>query len=143
VPRHRRSIPVNNQPTAPADPTNLADLAARLLTAPATPEPQPRSQPDQRTARGRSVVLDEFTGPTEGVIASYATRLSVSDIRQLAHAVDYDLPVTIDYQAVTGKHTTRTLSDLDFDPPHLYAWCHLRDDERCFTLARIQGVMPA
>jgi hypothetical protein len=30
-----------------------------------------------------------------------------------------------------------------FDPPYLYAWCHLRDDERVFTLSRIQGVMPA
>ncbi|WP_323180409.1 WYL domain-containing protein [Streptomyces sp. NBC_00102] len=28
------------------------------------------------------------------------------------------------------------------DPPYLYAWCHLRDDERVFTLSRIHGIMP-
>lgn len=30
----------------------------------------------------------------------------------------------------------------DLDPPHLYAWCHLRDAKRVFTLSRIHGVMP-
>ncbi|MFF8264156.1 hypothetical protein [Streptomyces virginiae] len=35
----------------------------------------------------------------------------------------------------------RTLSDLDLDPPHLEAWCQLRDAVRVFTLSRIHGVM--
>ncbi|MEW1909243.1 helicase C-terminal domain-containing protein [Kitasatospora sp. NPDC085895] len=140
-PRHSRTA-ADDRSAIPTDLEGLTDLADRLLTAPAAPEPKPASEPVRRSTPGRSVVLEEFTGSTEDVIASYATRLSGSDIRQLAHAVDHDLSITIDYRAATGRHTTRTLSDLDLDPPHLYAWCHLRDDERCFTLARIQGVMP-
>ncbi|WP_302185408.1 hypothetical protein [Streptomyces sp. AC555_RSS877] len=37
----------------------------------------------------------------------------------------------------------RTLSRLTLDPPHLEAWCHLRDAERVFTLSRIHSIMPA
>jgi predicted DNA-binding transcriptional regulator YafY len=37
----------------------------------------------------------------------------------------------------------RTLSRLELDPPYLEAWCHLREDERVFTLSRIHNVMPS
>ncbi|MFF6775835.1 hypothetical protein ACFY8W_20020 [Streptomyces sp. NPDC012637] len=44
--------------------------------------------------------------------------------------------------ALLTRITVRTLSRLELDPPYLEAWCHLRGDERVFTLSRIHGVMP-
>lgn len=109
---------------------DLSGLATRLRAAPAiTPEPDP--------AGGVPFGTD-----TEEIVAGYARLLSLADVRQLAHAIDEGRPVTIEYVAASGNRTVRTLSELDLDPPHLYAWCHLRDDERVFTLSRIQGVMP-
>ncbi|MGW3724666.1 WYL domain-containing protein, partial [Streptomyces sp. NPDC000851] len=69
--------------------------------------------------------------------------LSLADVRQLAHAIDEGREVTIEYVAASGSRTVRTLSELELDAPYLYAWCHLRDDDRVFTLSRIHGVMPA
>ncbi|MFF5019813.1 helicase-associated domain-containing protein [Streptomyces sp. NPDC001165] len=115
--------------TAPTS-AELTALAARLAAAPlAVPAPDPHNGVP-------------FTTDTEEVIAGYAGRLSHTDVRQLAHAVDDGTAVTIEYVATTGKRTIRTLSDLDLDPPYLYAWCQLRDEERVFTLSRIHGVMP-
>nr|WP_317441967.1 WYL domain-containing protein [Streptomyces collinus] len=108
----------------------LTALAARLAAAPlAGPAPDPDTGVPCATG-------------TEEVIAGYARRLSHTDVRQLAHAVDDGTAVTIEYVATTGKRTIRTLSDLALDPPYLYAWCQLRDAERMFTLSRIHGVMP-
>ncbi|MGW3458104.1 helicase-associated domain-containing protein [Streptomyces olivaceoviridis] len=114
---------------APAT-ADLRALATRLKTAPpASPQPDP----------GNGIPFDS---DTEEVIAGYARQLSLADVRQLAHAVNEGRPVTIEYVAASGSRTIRTLSELDLDPPYLYAWCHLRSDERVFTLSRIHGVMP-
>ncbi|MFI9269691.1 helicase-associated domain-containing protein [Kitasatospora sp. NPDC052896] len=110
---------------------DLSALAARLLAAPQDiPEPDPWD--------GRPYASD-----TEEIIAGYARDLSFTDVRQLAHAVDGGAAITIEYVATSGNTTVRTLSRLDLDPPYLHAWCHLRDDERLFTISRIHGVMPA
>lgn len=113
--------------SAGADP---AVMAARLLKAPPTPpEPAPfDGGPD-------------FATDTEEIVAGWAKRLPYSDVRQLAHAIDAGEPVTIEYVAASGNRTVRTLSRLMLDPPYLEAWCHLRDDERVFTLSRIHSVM--
>ncbi|MET9830926.1 helicase-associated domain-containing protein [Streptomyces sp. NPDC006385] len=58
-----------------------------------------------------------------------------------AHAIDAGEPSTVEYVAASGSRTVRTLSRHMLDPPYLEAWCHLRDDERVFTLSRIHGVM--
>ncbi|MER5211283.1 helicase C-terminal domain-containing protein [Streptomyces sp. NPDC002838] len=109
---------------------DLSSLATRLRAAPpTTPEPDP----------GNGIPFDS---DTEEIVAGHARLLSLADVRQLAHAINEGRPVTIEYVAASGSRTVRTLSELDLDPPHLYAWCHLRDDERVFTLSRIQGVMP-
>ncbi|WP_049576834.1 WYL domain-containing protein, partial [Streptomyces sp. SBT349] len=76
------------------------------------------------------------------LVAGAAPQLSPTDRRQLAHAIDQKGPVTIAYIAASGAATVRTLSELDLDPPFLYAWCHLRDDERVFALTRIQHTLP-
>ncbi|WP_245641085.1 helicase C-terminal domain-containing protein [Streptomyces megasporus] len=106
-------------------------LAARLRAAPVVaPQPDPYNGVP-------------FDSDTEEIIAGCARRLPLADVRQLAHAVDEGQAVTIEYVAASGNRTVRTVSELELDAPHLYAWCHLRDDERVFTLSRIHGVMPA
>ncbi|MGW1539346.1 helicase-associated domain-containing protein [Streptomyces sp. NPDC002309] len=106
-------------------------VAAQLLKAPPTlPEPAPFDG-------GVPYATD-----TEEIVAGWAKRLPYGDVRQLAHAIDTGEPVTVEYVATSGNRTVRTLSRLTLDPPYLEAWCHLRDDERVFTLSRIHGVMP-
>ncbi|MCX5585885.1 WYL domain-containing protein [Streptomyces erythrochromogenes] len=68
--------------------------------------------------------------------------MSYTDVHQLAHAIDTGTPLTVEYVATSGNRTVRTLSRLELDPPYLEAWCHLREDERVFTLSRIHSVMP-
>ncbi|MGA5868306.1 helicase C-terminal domain-containing protein [Streptomyces cinereoruber] len=106
-------------------------LATRLLAAPATiPDPAP--------FEGGA----PFATDTEEIVAGWAKQLSYTDVRQLAHAIDTGQAITVEYVAASGNLTVRTLSRLELAPPHLEAWCHLRKDERVFTLSRIHGVMP-
>ncbi|WP_310794270.1 helicase C-terminal domain-containing protein [Streptomyces sp. 1114.5] len=110
---------------------DLPALATRLLGAPPElPEPDPYD--------GRP-----YDSDTEEIIAGYARNLSFSDVRQLTHAVNSGQAVTIEYVATSGNTTVRTLSRLELDAPFLHAWCHLRNDERVFTISRIHGVMPS
>ncbi|MCG6494463.1 helicase C-terminal domain-containing protein [Kitasatospora sp. A2-31] len=108
----------------------LSALADRLRAA-----PHDRPEPDPENGR-------PYDSDTEEIIAGYARNLSFTDVRQLAHAVDRGRPITVEYVATSGSTTVRTLSRLELDAPYLHAWCHLRDDERMFTLSRIHGVMP-
>jgi hypothetical protein len=101
---------------APVDPDALA---AHLLAGPTTtPEPAPSNG-------GTSFATD-----TEEIVAGWAKHLPYSDVRRLAHAVDAGDPITVEYVATSGNRTVRTLSSLLLDPPHLEAWCHLRNAER-------------
>ncbi|WP_097868236.1 helicase-associated domain-containing protein [Streptomyces sp. rh34] len=106
-------------------------VVARLLTAPpTTPEPDPF---------GTGV---PFGTDTEEIVARYAKQLTYTDVRQLGHAIDTGMAITVEYVAASGIRTVRTLSRLQLDPPYLEAWCHLRDAERVFTLSRVHCVMP-
>ncbi|MFG2910855.1 helicase C-terminal domain-containing protein [Kitasatospora sp. NPDC048286] len=110
---------------------DLPSLAVRLRDAPQDiPEPDPW---DDRP----------YASDTEEIIAGHARNLSFTDVRQLAHAVDDGQAITIEYVATSGDETVRTLSRLELDAPYLHGWCHLRNDERMFTISRIHGVMPA
>ncbi|WP_329135817.1 helicase C-terminal domain-containing protein [Streptomyces sp. NBC_00670] len=124
----RRAATGMTKTPAPVDP---GTLAAQLLKAPPTP---PGPAPSDGGAA--------FATDTEEIVAGWAKHLPYSDVRQLAHAIDTGGPLTIEYVATSGNRTVRTLSRLALDPPYLEAWCHLRDDERVFTLSRIHGVMP-
>lgn len=124
--QRRRSVPTVTPVTV-----DLSTLAARLRAAPtALPAPDPF---------GTGV---PYGTDTEEIVAGYAKNLAYADVRLLAHAVDAGTAITVEYVAASGNRTVRTLSELVLDPPHVYAWCHLRDDERVFTLSRIHGVMP-
>ena len=72
-------------------------------------------------------------------MGEFADGLNTAEIRQLAHAIDESLPIRIEYQAATGGYSSRVVSDLQIEPPFLVGWCHLRNAERMFTLARIQS----
>ncbi|MFJ2955537.1 hypothetical protein [Streptomyces sp. NPDC087270] len=86
-------------------PGTLRDLAARLCAAPPlSPEPGPDS--------GVAVETD-----SEEIIAGYADRLSLTDVRQLAHAVDTGHVIAIGYDAASGGHSVRSVSELALDPP--------------------------
>ncbi|MFE5584561.1 helicase-associated domain-containing protein [Kitasatospora sp. NPDC056531] len=111
-------------------PVDLHALATRLRDA-----PQDVAEPDPYDGR-------PYDSDTEEIIAGYARNLTFTDVRQLAHAVNDGQVITIEYVATSGNTTVRTLSRLELDAPYLHAWCHLRDDERVFTLSRIHGVMP-
>jgi len=50
--------------------------------------------------------------------------------------------VTITYTSSTGGTTTRTISDIEMVNGLMYAWCHLREDERVFAVDRVQAVQP-
>ena len=50
--------------------------------------------------------------------------------------------MSITYQSATGGTTTRTISDIELVNGLMYAWCHLRDDERVFSVDRVQAVVP-
>ncbi|WP_405698022.1 helicase-associated domain-containing protein [Streptomyces sp. NBC_01185] len=127
--QRQRSVPTVTQITPVT--VDLSTLAARLRAAPPTlPAPDPF---------GTGV---PYGTDTEEIVAAYAKNLAYSDVRQLAHAVDVGTAITVEYVAASGNRTVRILSELVLDPPYLYAWCHLRDDERVFALSRIHGIMP-
>ncbi|UQA91873.1 helicase-associated domain-containing protein [Streptomyces halobius] len=126
LPRQQRAA----EGHAPEAPAAGPGLAARLLAAPDhAPHPDPTRGIPYRT-------------DTEEILDGWAKALTLTDVRQLAHAIDNGEPVTIEYIAASGNRTIRTVSELDFEPPHLYAYCHLRGDDRVFTLSHIQSVLP-
>ncbi len=111
----------------------LTALLHTWRTLPLTPGPGPRRPFGTGVPYGTD---------TEEIVAAYAKNLACSDVRQLAHAVDVGTAITVEYVAASGNRTVRILSELVLDPPYLYAWCRLRDDQRVFTLSRIHGIMP-
>ncbi|MFF4698337.1 helicase C-terminal domain-containing protein [Streptomyces chattanoogensis] len=110
--------------------TPAPGFAERLLSA---PDRDPYPDPERGIP---------FPSDTEEILAGCAKALNPTDIRQLAHAVHEQEAITIEYVAASGSRTVRTVGALDVDPPYLYAYCHLREDQRVFTLSRIQAVMP-
>jgi hypothetical protein len=79
---------------------------------------------------------------TETVVETYGVGIDLVQQRQLAYAIDQQLPVKITYRSASGGITTRVISDIEMINGLLYAWCHLRDDDRVFSIDRIQDVAP-
>lgn len=75
-------------------------------------------------------------------VAAFGVQLDEVQRRQLAFAIDNQVPVSITYRSATGGTTTRTISDIELVNGLMYAWCHLRDDERVFAIDRVQAVVP-
>ena len=70
-------------------------------------------------------------------------RLSPDELDLLAHAVERRQPVHITYRVNSGAVTERTVTPRSFSHRWLDAWCHLRNDQREFTVASILAVRPA
>ena len=105
----------------------VRDLAAALLSTGAV---------------GAGVSRNRAQTPTDEMIEVYGVQLDEVERRQLAFAIDHQVPVSITYQAASGGTTTRTISDIELINGTMYAWCHLRDDERVFSVDRVQAVVP-
>lgn len=82
-------------------------------------------------------------GASDEYVDLFAPQLSDLERRQLAFAIDHQLPVLITYQTATGGVSRRMISELELVGDQLYAWCHLRDDQREFNVGRIREVQPA
>lgn len=125
-------------------PAPRAGAPAASAGGPAAPIPEPV---DFAAAAARIRAGDVRDGvPTsrsEALLAQRARRLGPAEVRLLAHALDNDAAVSIEYDAASGGRTVRTISELELFGGMLSAWCHLRVDERQFALERIVSVHPA
>jgi XPB/Ssl2-like helicase family protein/WYL domain-containing protein len=70
-------------------------------------------------------------------------RLSPDELDLLAHALDRRRPVHITYRVNSGSVTERTITPRSLRHRWLDSWCHLRNDEREFTVSSILAVRPA
>jgi hypothetical protein len=80
---------------------------------------------------------------TAARLRSAAPHLTAGELRLLAHAIDEDMPVHIEYVNAQGRPSSRVIEQVASDGYLLHAWCTLRDDERAFALSRISSVSPA
>ena len=71
-----------------------------------------------------------------------ASRLTAGEQRILAHAIATATPVHIHYVDQNGSPSQRTITPIDYFPPWIGAFCHLRQAEREFRLERIQAASP-
>jgi hypothetical protein len=163
-PGGRRELPDGRGPAHPARP-DPRELASRLLAArqpagtrraPAGTRRAPAGTREAAVgARGAAVgarevavgVREVAVGPQPvELVAELADRtgqLAPGERRLLAHAITTEGAVTIGYTNAQGDHTTRVIDSVELDGAHLIAWCHLRDEERMFSLHRIDTVAPA
>lgn len=110
------------------------EVAAAILAAPVAP-----AAPAASTGPAAPIAATT----TQERIRALAPRLAPDEVALLAHAVDTGDPVAIDYLDRNGTPTHRVVSSCELDPPFLEAWCHLRSDERVFTVSHIRAVAPA
>jgi hypothetical protein len=128
LPPQRRAEPAFTYRRARRRPTPIRTdeamaVAEQLLAA--IPEPEPAPHPDRTT------------------IARAAPQLPPYDADLLARALSTADPVHIVYVSADGRRSERVVEPMEVEQGHLLrAWCHLRDDERVFSLTRIRAVSP-
>jgi hypothetical protein len=110
-------------------PADAAALAAKLLSAPVSEAP-----------RGRPV----SGPPREAPRSEYTLRgLSPDDAMLLMEAMANGKPVRILYVDGDGRRTDRLIEPQEIEDGRiLLAYCHLRQDDRAFSLHRIRAVTP-
>jgi hypothetical protein len=79
---------------------------------------------------------------TAARIGEFTPQLDPAEIDLLADALDEEHPVAITYRNQSGSYSRRTITPYELNHRWITAWCHLRNGEREFTLARIQEVHP-
>ena len=66
--------------------------------------------------------------------------LSDHEVETLADAILAGRPVLLRYRSASSTVTERVVSELELSGHQLAGWCHLRDDDRVFTVAGILSV---
>jgi hypothetical protein len=118
---------VRRQPPA-VRPAEAAALAAKLLAAPLA----------DRAAAGRAV-RQSPPPPADAAVLS----LPLADSALLLDALANQKTVRIVYVAGDGRRTNRLIEPQEIeDGRRLLAYCHLRRDDRAFSLSRIRAVTP-
>jgi hypothetical protein len=110
-----------------------------------------RRGPPSRMARPEDVVAGLAAEPSRPAedggtvqrLAQLNGGLAEAELRMLAHALEAGASVVISYQSKTGTHTTREIRPRSLYGRWLDSWCCLRQDQRDFTVARIEAVSPA
>ena len=80
--------------------------------------------------------------PTAALLGSLNPRLDGAELDRLADAVDHRRDVRITYSDRNGTISHRIVTPEQVSHRWLVAWCHLRRDEREFTVEKILDVAP-
>lgn len=139
-PGEHAESPSSGRIRRPAPTSNIVEIASRRARGSAPPGSEPDAA-DVAAALMQAPVVPATLTPTEERLAAL-TRLASAEIRLLAHAVDTQSRVQIDYVSSTGGRTRRVIDQPELSGGSLYAWCELRRDDRIFTAARIESVAP-
>lgn len=91
---------------------------------------------------GSGTTVDEAASTTEAAIAAGAKKLATTHARLLAHAIETGAAVEVVYLSSTSTATERTLSEIELVGGAISAWCHLREDQRWFSLDGLRAVRP-
>jgi len=166
VPGRARRAAAPPQRRRSATAVDVAALAARLLAGPLpSDEPPPDESPGglvgvsarapsggpagpgltAPASSGRRPGAAQVPGPAgpAAVIDFYATQLSDEERTLLGHAVERGGLVKIHYTNSEGTPSSRVIEPLALHGKIVEAWCHLREEERMFSLDRIDAVAPA
>lgn len=118
-------------------------VVERSVPAPAAPAwpstPRAPVGPEEAVARIRAGG-DRAESATAATLADLNPRLDPAEVELLAAAVDDETPVHLTYRSTSGAVTRRVVTPFDLDHRWIEAWCHLRDDERVFTVSSILAV---
>ncbi|MEJ2862431.1 helicase-associated domain-containing protein [Actinomycetospora flava] len=112
-----------------------------------TSEPDVREVMDPAALAGRLIAAglghDLVDSPTAALLGSLNPRLDPAELDLLADAVDHGRDVHITYSDRNGTISRRVVTPDQVLHRWLIAWCHLRHDEREFTVENILEVAPA
>jgi hypothetical protein len=79
---------------------------------------------------------------TEVDLAALASGLDEAEIALLADALDHGRDIRITYRNKVGNRTVRDIRPQELYGRWLRSWCHLRSEEREFTVSGIETVAP-
>ncbi|MDD7941971.1 helicase-associated domain-containing protein [Actinomycetospora lutea] len=118
---------------------------AQVADTPAAPGAREAMTPGalaaQLVAAGLGRDLDD--SPTAALLGSLNRRLGPDELDLLADALDHRHDVHLTYSDRNGTISRRVVTPEQVMHRWLVAWCHLRNDEREFTVENILEVSPA
>jgi len=147
VPTRANGLPAGPAAAQLATPSAILPEKATRLGGNGRPKPAPKPvDPSSVAARllgkGQRQLRVAPSG-TEAILIRLNRRLPDSETHQLAHAIDHGQGAVIAYAAASGGRTVREISNIELIGGSLYARCGLRQEDRVFTVSRIQSVSSA